>query len=57
MPIIDVSGYCPVCREQKLHLMPSTMIVCLNPECPDQGAMQRIMNDPEWDWKGLSAND
>jgi hypothetical protein len=32
---------------QTLHLMPSAMISCLAEGCPDQGAAQKILSEPE----------
>lgn len=47
-PIIDIPyAYCPMGCGHTLHLMPNGMIVCLAPDCPDQGAAQKILGNPE----------
>lgn len=47
-PIIDMVGvYCPMGCGQTLHLMPSGMMQCLNRGCPNPGAAQKILSDPE----------
>src|SRR5260370_2280259 len=45
--IHDLHGYCPLGCGQTLHLMPGGLIVCLDPECPDAGALQKIIGDRE----------
>lgn len=45
--IRDVAGYCPMGCGQALHLMPSGMIRCMGPGCPEPDAVTRILNDPE----------
>jgi len=32
---------------QTLHLMASNMVACLDRDCPDKGAAQKILSDPE----------
>lgn len=47
-PILDISGaYCPMGCGQTLHLMSGGLISCLAPECPNKGAVQLILSDPE----------
>jgi hypothetical protein len=49
MPHIhDIEGvFCPMGCGQTLHLMAGNMICCLAPDCPDKGAAQKILSDPE----------
>lgn len=46
--LVNVQGYCPACGQQKLHVHSEVgMIHCLNPKCPDSGAANKILQDPE----------
>lgn len=49
MPLIDIAGaYCPMGCGRTLHLSTASgMISCLAPQCPDQGAAQKVLSDPE----------
>jgi hypothetical protein len=47
-PIRDIAGACcPMGCGETLHLMAGGMISCLGPDCPDQGAAQKILSDRE----------
>lgn len=39
--------FCPMGCGETLHLMASGMICCLAPECPDKGAAQKVLSNPE----------
>jgi hypothetical protein len=43
--IRDVEGWCPACGGKSLHLMPGGMLQCLNPQCQDQGAAQKLLTE------------
>jgi len=46
--ITDIAGvYCPMGCGRTLHLMPSGMIQCLEKDCPNPGAAQTILSNPE----------
>ncbi len=46
--IRDISGaYCPMGCGETLHLMTGGMMQCLNRGCPNSGAAQKILSDPE----------
>lgn len=46
--IQDILGaYCPMGCGQTLHLVGDGMISCLAKGCPDQGAAQKILSEPE----------
>ena len=47
MEIRDIHGFCPACGEQKLHLMASNIVHCLNPNCPQPNTMAKLMMDKE----------
>lgn len=48
--IRDIAGaYCPMGCGQTLHLMPGGMIQCLSKSCPESGAVQKILSNPETD--------
>lgn len=49
MPLIDMTGvYCPMGCGQTLHLNSgSRMISCVAPQCPDRGAAQKVLSNPE----------
>lgn len=48
--IWDIQGvYCPMGCGQTLHLMGGGMIECLAQGCPDSGAVQKILSEPETD--------
>ncbi len=40
----DMQAPCPMCRERKLHLMPTGLIRCLNRACPRPSAAQEILD-------------
>jgi len=46
-PIRDVVGYCPMGCGPHLHVMSGGMIKCLDPECPNPGAVTHILSDQE----------
>jgi hypothetical protein len=46
-PIRDVAGYCPMGCGTTLHLMPGGMIQCLASDCPDPGAVTKILAEAE----------
>jgi hypothetical protein len=46
--IRDMAGvYCPMGCGRTLHLMPGGMIQCLASKCPNPGAAQTILSEPE----------
>jgi Family of unknown function (DUF6085) len=46
--IQDILGvYCPMGCGQTLHLVGDGMISCLTRDCPDKGAAQKILSEPE----------
>jgi hypothetical protein len=42
--IADMQAPCPMCRERKLHLMPSGLVRCLGQACPRPTAAQEILD-------------
>lgn len=59
MPLIDIAGaYCPMGCGQTLHLSTASgMISCPAPQCPDSGAAQKIISDPESEHVVLFGSD
>lgn len=48
MPLHDIRGaYCPMGCGQTIHLMGSGMLGCVNYQCPDKGAAQKVLSDAE----------
>lgn len=48
MPILDLPTlYCPMGCGNTLHVMSAGMIRCLNRDCPDPGAVTKILSNPE----------
>jgi hypothetical protein len=48
MPYIDMQGKCPMGCGRTLHYSSgSGFVVCMNKDCPDDGAVNKLLADPE----------
>lgn len=51
--MIQVKGYCPACGNQTLRVLEDesdpTPVVCVGENCPDMGAVHRILQDAQTD--------